>query len=86
MNNDMKILPCPFCGGEAELIQTKSGYTSGQPIKILNQYIVECEECGIHTKTYESEIYQLDDGIVHIDKNGAVDAIDAWNRRAGEQE
>lgn len=52
----------------------------------MNDYIVECEECGIHTKTYESKIYQLADGIVHIEKNGAVDAIDAWNRRAGEQE
>ena len=83
MSNDIRILPCPFCGGEAELIQKTNGYTSG---KITNQYIVECEECGIHTKTYESKIYQLDDGRVCIDKNGAVDAIDVWNRRAGEQE
>ncbi len=31
-----KLLPCPFCGGDAELKQT--GRT---------QYTIECENCGI---------------------------------------
>lgn len=79
------LKPCSHCGGQAKLIQTTSGYTSGQPITLTNQYVIECSECGIRTRAYASRIYQRIDGMVCIDKNGAIDAMDVWNRRASEQ-
>lgn len=75
-----KLKPCPFCGGEAELIQKESAYKTN-PMTITNSYIVGCEGCGIYTPRFKSEILQLENGEVQINKNGAEDAISAWNRR-----
>lgn len=81
--NDIKIdliKPCPFCGGEAVLIQTSHG-TCSNPAQIKNAYKVGCKKCNIFTWRYESSIWQGEDGVVHIDANGAMDAMEAWNRR-----
>lgn len=78
MNYPMK--PCPFCGGEAELVQKTHGYTTS-PTTIMNTYLVQCSKCGIHTEQYKSSIWQGKDGTINIGANGAIDAIDAWNRR-----
>lgn len=80
-----KLKPCPFCGGKATLIQKLSGYKTN-PVVVKNTFIVGCGECDIYTHGFESEIYQTTDGEVHINSTGAEEAIEAWNRRAGEQE
>lgn len=72
---------CPFCGGKATLIKTTEGHTIN-PIRIISGYKVGCEECGIYTNRFYSDIYQDDQGDVVICRNGAEDAIVAWNRRA----
>lgn len=75
--------PCPFCGGAATLSQRTSGYRLN-PVTITNTYRVGCERCSIYTKTYESKIWQDNCGVVQIEANGAMDAIDAWNKRSGD--
>lgn len=78
-----KPKPCPFCNGEAEVVRVTQGYTLN-PITITNAFVVRCKECKMSTKSFESEIWQGSNGIVVIEKNGAVDAIDFWNRRASD--
>ena len=80
-----KLKPCPFCGGEATLIQKSSGYMI-EPIVIKNAFVAGCESCDIYTQAFESEIYQTTDGEVHINSTGVGEAVEAWNRRVGEQE
>ena len=76
---------CPFCGGEARLIQKLHG-SQNNPTRITNSYVVGCEKCRIYTEYYQSDIWQGADGVVNIDANGAIDAIEAWNRRVGDSD
>lgn len=78
-----KIKSCPFCGGKAELSQKTTRYKH-QPTTIMNAYTVGCEKCRIYTPLFESDIAQLENGEVKIWKNGAEDAIKAWNMRVGD--
>lgn len=74
------LKPCPFCGGEAVIIQVTRGICH-DPTEIKNRYKAGCKKCNIFSGYYESSIWQGEDGEVHIDANGADDAIEAWNRR-----
>ena len=47
-NNKIKLLPCPFCGGEARLQQRK---------RTSHAYYVICKNCGCRTPFYQ---YQFD--------------------------
>lgn len=38
MSNEIKLLPCPFCGREAQIRYTQNDWG--------DQYIVECINCG----------------------------------------
>lgn len=80
-----KLKPCPFCGGKATLIQKTSGYKS-KPMMLKNGFVAGCEPCNIYTPVFESEIYQTNDGEVHIISTGAEEAIEAWNRRKNRNE
>ena len=42
MNSEIKLLPCPFCGGEAE-IRHYEDYT--KDFASVYKYYVECTEC-----------------------------------------
>lgn len=77
---NIEIKPCPFCGGVATLSKVTNGFMH-DPVTITNAYRVGCEQCHIYTKSYESKIWQDKYGVVQIEANGAMDAIDAWNRR-----
>ena len=76
----IELKPCPFCGRAATLQKRTSGY-SLNPVTITNTYRVGCEQCRVFTSSYASKIWQDEDGVVNIEANGAMDAIDAWNRR-----
>lgn len=44
MSNEIKLLPCPFCGGEADLIEQKHR-------EYASTYYVRCKGC--HCKSLE---------------------------------
>ena len=46
--SEVKILPCPFCGGEA----VKMAFSWGN---ICDEYTVKCTECGVGTKVLKSD-------------------------------
>lgn len=49
MSNTEKLLPCPFCGGEAEL-HIKKGF-NGEIVFVF----VGCNNCQSSTRTYSTE-------------------------------
>ena len=78
--SDLKL--CPFCGSKPSLKYIKNIYKGVMNISLTNLFYVKCENCGVETERFSSDIYQKQDGTVCIVKNGAVNAIEAWNRRA----
>lgn len=43
--NDVKLKPCPFCGGEAGAMEHTEVIGQGACVK---EYYVQCLECGAH--------------------------------------
>ena len=75
-----EIKPCPFCGERPRLKLRSTGYGT-RPVKILNSFVIECDNCGVCTKPFTSNIYQTDSGEVVIKATGTEEAIEAWNKR-----
>ena len=81
-----RIKHCPFCGKKAELkvsMNRASQDWPTDPIIIENSYYIQCTECEARSGVFQSKIYQDRNGDMHIDANGAEDAINAWNKREG---
>lgn len=75
------LILCPHCGGEVELKRIGGGYSTG-PVTIREKWTVVCKNKCHDGPAFESCIYQNDKGDVCITKNGAKNAIEAWNTRA----
>ena len=76
-----KLKPCPFCGGEATIKHFSSGHNGNG--MFTASYKVGCNKCKIdfiHTSEFK-----LVDGQPKFIVNGFDEAIEAWNRRAGNQ-
>ena len=84
--DERELATCPFCGGKAELkvsmFRTSQDY-SCDPVSLANSYYVECTQCTSRSAVYISNIYQDRDGFIRVEANGAEDAINAWNKREG---
>ena len=90
-----ELKPCPFCGGEAEIVRVEEDlniylehFTSENLDKLYARFYVRCtdKECGCMTKRYYTVVGISEEGSVLVMRNGAKSAIDAWNRRAGDDE
>jgi len=66
-----KLLPCPFCGGEAEL-DTHQGYRSMSTGNIGNRVVVYCTKCDADMGTCVEDVPDIHPNEV----------IERWNRRA----
>ena len=69
-----KLLPCPFCGGEAY-------FRTPQHIKgtAFDCMMVECKHCG--ASPYAVEVYEFDTEEI---KKSAIAKF--WNRRDGNEQ
>lgn len=76
-----ELLPCPFCGGKADLRRTNGGYGQN-PVTIMESWEVRCGKGCISTNDFKSKIYQDNTGLLKIEKDGAKDARRFWNTRA----
>lgn len=71
---------CPFCGKPGKLRRVSTGYKTS-PVVILDKWTVECPNGCCQVKTFESEIFQDNNGEIVIRHNGAEEASVAWNER-----
>lgn len=72
MKQEIKLRPCPFCGGEAKM---KHGFP-GQQQKGARQAVVQCKRCGCRTVTFRQSAYER---WSDVDEQAA----ERWNRREG---
>ena len=80
MMSEIKLKPCPFCGGEAQFI-TKS-YKSSHYDAGFN-FTIQCQGCYTRLPQEYSLSVKLDaEGYIIITGDGRKDAAAAWNRRA----
>ena len=85
MNSKLVLRECPFCGGQAFLRIRCAGYRTN-PTTILDSWEVECENKCCRTPGFRDEIFHDGSGVIIINHNGAEEAVEAWNRRAGEED
>lgn len=91
LNKEIKLKPCPFCGGEAQpllgyiLFLDENGYRIDDNEEGLIWFgaCVKCPKCGynIEKKKLSNEHHDVEwyDQIKQ-------DAVDAWNRRSKDAE
>lgn len=70
------LKPCPFCGGEAHLENHTRVYYKGETVRAS---LVHCKQCKTRTGKFVHNNY-VDRRI----QRACADAVEAWNRRAGE--
>lgn len=70
-----KLLPCPFCGGNAAVINEMS--TDREYEKVT----IGCDICDIYLPYKPTEVWVLDTGFVDIRDIAKKELSNAWNKR-----
>lgn len=91
--NEIKLKPCPFCGGEAVLKTGDVGLKRGDRDKayhICASVWVECKECRFSMDAY-TEYVVLDDSKMELkgsffEGRTVKYVIKKWNRRPGDEQ
>lgn len=78
MNYNERLMPCPFCGGEANMITTTNGSTHHD---VSFTFEVECSECGTSLPWVHELRVTLENGELKITKDERDRAVEEWNRR-----
>ena len=71
---ELKMLPCPFCGGEPYLEQSHRAFIKAKSTKVA---FVRCKKCNARTNRFEL----TDFGCTSHCKEANQKAIEAWNNR-----
>lgn len=73
------LKPCPFCGGEAQIICTSSVNADC----LSKIFVIRCRKCGLRAPE-PFRIYARieNNGMCEFDDTGKKAAIEFWNRRA----
>ena len=80
MMSEIKLKPCPFCGGEA-VFAVESYKSSHRDIGF--NFTILCSGCHTRLPAEYSLTAKLDaQGCILITSDGRKSAADAWNRRA----
>lgn len=72
--SEIKLLPCPFCGGKAYLKKNHRAFINAQSTRVT---FVRCEKCNARTGRFELR----DFGTSSHCKEAEQKAIKAWNTR-----
>ena len=81
-----KLLPCPFCGGEAKLADAMVYMTKAKMVK--------CLRCGAKSKmelidhpqmSFDANGAFLDESTRYTEEQAAKRVADAWNRRVDQK-
>ncbi len=79
MSENKNLLPCPFCGGEAEFVTDTSGYKNDS--RIIG-FRIRCKNCNIeYPKRYEIRLRLGKRGEIVTDIDERKSALEAWNSR-----
>ncbi|WP_298028789.1 hypothetical protein [uncultured Dysosmobacter sp.] len=73
----VKLKPCPFCGGKAEIREYSQGHSGNGDYTA--RYKCGCDKCKIFFD--KESLFRLVDGQPKFEKNGFEDATNAWNNR-----
>lgn len=68
---NIKLKPCPFCGGQAEIWMLNENGQSCKNVHWAKDIYIECSTCHAASDTFEKV----------IDKNALEQAVSAWNQR-----
>lgn len=76
---EIKLRPCPFCGGKAVFKFQKIGSANAL---LVADILVGCSECKLRLPgRYSLVVKENGDGEISITSDQQK-AVDAWNRRA----
>lgn len=78
MNYNERLMPCPFCGGKANMITTTNGSTRHD---VSFTFEIECSECGTCLPWVHELRATLENGELKITKDERDKAVEEWNRR-----
>lgn len=70
--NNQELKPCPFCGGEVELVN----FIEKCPIPVNSACYAKCKKCNARTEIFQD----INNNFEYMQQ-----AIDAWNRRVGNE-
>lgn len=78
MNYNERLMPCPFCGGKANMITIANGSTHHD---VSFTFGIECSECGTCLPWVHELRATLENGELKITKDERDKAVEEWNRR-----
>lgn len=75
----IELKHCPFCGGEARIFLRSKSFSDC----FKATFVVGCDKCKYYFE--EESRWYINQGEIMTDKDGYMDCISRWNRRANNE-